>query len=89
MGLPAYLSPGMVSIYGAASTSSINGMTPDNIGYLFGMVDQVGDGNNVWARVGDSVMYNENNVVAQLRWNGNWYSLIEQEKIVLVETVLV
>jgi hypothetical protein len=85
MGLSAYLSPGIVSIYGVGSATGVNGMLPSNQNFLFGLVDQVGDGNDIWARVGDSVMFNKNDVRLEVHWNGWWYTLIEQDKIVLTE----
>lgn len=83
--LPATLSQGIVSIYGAGdSVSSISGLVP-NPDFFFGEINQV----SIYSAysTGDSVLFAESAVVGRLSYS-NWpYTLVEESKIILIELV--
>lgn len=82
MSLPAKLPPSTISIYGY---QSLNGITPQQAGYQFGIIDQMYYGaQNDW--VGQSVLFKLSNSL-QLKHSGNVYFLIQEENIVLTENV--
>lgn len=86
MSLSAILGPGLVSIYGAGSPSnSITGMIVPNGSFLFGIVDQTWNGIPGNVSVGQSILFQEGDVFARLGYNGNTYTLIQEEKVILIE----
>lgn len=82
--LPATLSQGIVSIYGAGdSISIVSGLSP-NPDFFFGEINQVGIYSSY--STGDSVLFGESSVITRVVYN-NWpYTLIEEGKIVLIES---
>ena len=84
--LPATLSTGIVSIYGAGdSVSVVSGLTPTP-NFYFGEINQV----NIYSayNIGESIMFPEAAVSTRVLY-GNWpYTLVHEDKIVLIELSL-
>lgn len=90
MQLPIYLQPDQVLIYGAGMQVSLTGIVPSGTNFKFGVIQQVWNYGNINAQIGDSVMFNEKDVICRLAINSsnNWpYTLIEQGKIILTENL--
>lgn len=84
--LPATLTNGIISIYGAGSNvSEESGIQVQNISFYFGYINQV----NVYSAysVGDSVMFDEGGVVTRVIYSGWPYTLVNEDKVILIETV--
>lgn len=86
MALSAILGPGLVSIYGPGSnTSTVTGMiVPDNR-FFFGVVDQTWNGINGNVSVGQSVLFQESDVFSRLVYDNTIYTLIQEDKVILIE----
>ncbi len=86
MDLPIYLQPGEVLIYGAGlATASIQGIRADNDKFLWGTIQQVWNYGNINAMIGDSVMFNNDDVMCRLIYNNYPYTLIQQAKLACTE----
>lgn len=80
-----YLQPGYVAIYGNGSVSGTSGIKPTDQNFLFGNIYQIWDNGGVNAQVGDSVLFNKNDIKCRLLVS-NWpYTIIEQVKLVITE----
>lgn len=86
MALSAILGPGLISIYGAGSnTSTVTGMiVPDNR-FFFGIVDQTWNGLPGNVSVGQSVLFQESDVFSRLAYDNQTYTLIGEDKVILIE----
>lgn len=86
MALSAVLGPGLVSIYGAGSnTSTVTGMiVPDNR-FFFGVIDQTWNGLPGNVTVGQSVLFQESDVFTRLVYDNQTYTLIGEDKVILIE----
>lgn len=86
MALSAVLGPGLVSIYGAGSnTSTVTGMiVPDNR-FFFGVIDQTWNGLPGNVSVGQSVLFQESDVFSRLVYDNQTYTLIGEDKVILIE----
>lgn len=84
MALPAILSQGVVSIYGT-SGSGISGINIDS-GFYFGPIDQV----SIYSSysIYDYVMFSEDAIKAVVTYNGFPYTLIDENKVILIELAL-
>jgi co-chaperonin GroES (HSP10) len=86
MSLSAILGPGLVSIYGAGSSaSSLTGMIVPNGSFFFGIVDQTWNGIPGNVSVGQSVLFQEGDVFTRLVYNNTTYTLIQEDKVILIE----
>jgi hypothetical protein len=86
MALSAILGPGLVSIYGAGSpASTTTGMIVPNGSFLFGIVDQTWNGLPGNVSVGQSVLFQESDVFARLVYTSQTYTLIQEDKVILIE----
>ncbi len=84
--LSAILGPGLISIYGAgSSTSSLTGMIVPNDSFYFGIVDQTWNGVPGNVSVGQSVMFQQSDVFTRLVYNNTAYTLIQEDKVILIE----
>lgn len=84
MGIPIRLSPGQLSIYGAGSSVSQNNIIAPT-GFSFGVIDKIWDNGINGNQVGDSIMFQEQDVLTRLVYS-NWiYTIIPQNKIGLTE----
>lgn len=84
--LSAVLGPGLISIYGAgSSSSSLTGMVVPNGSFFFGIVDQTWNGVSGNVSVGQSVLFQEGDVFTRLVYNGTTYTLIQEDKVILIE----
>lgn len=84
--LSAILGPGLVSIYGAgSSSSSLTGMVVPNGSFFFGIVDQTWNGVPGNVSVGQSILFQESDVFTRLVYNGTTYTLIQEDKVILIE----
>jgi len=84
MSLPARLYPGQVAIYGTGSPS-ITGIVPPSEMFRFGLIDQIWDNMPGTVSVGESVLYNTEDIIAQLVYSNTIYVVIPEEKIILIE----
>lgn len=82
MSLPATLSSGIVSIYGAAS-SGISGIGTSEGDFYFGQIDQVGIYSSYV--VSDYVMFPDTAIKAKIIYGSSPYILIDESKILLTE----
>jgi hypothetical protein len=86
MALSAILGPGLVSIYGAGSnTSTLTGTIVPNNTFFFGVVDQTWNGIPGNVSVGQSVLFQESDVFARLVYSDQTYTLIQEDKVILIE----
>lgn len=86
MALSAILGPGLVSIYGAGSNAStVTGMVVPNGTFFFGVVDQTWNGVNGNVSVGQSVLFQESDVFTRLVYSNQTYTLIQEDKVILIE----
>lgn len=84
--LSAILGPGLISIYGAgSSSSSLTGMVVPNGSFFFGVVDQTWNGVPGNVSVGQSILFQESDVFTRLVYNGATYTLIQEDKVILIE----
>ncbi len=93
MGLPVYLSQGLISIYGTGSAWGMFGFTqPDFTGQqpasniAFGTIDQTNYGSASLA-VGDNVMYDTRDVIAPVFYNNRQFNILPGGKVIAVEYV--
>ena len=82
MAIPAYLPYGIVSIYGIGSKDGVSGIVPPE-GAFFGNVDQVSQYGIAWVKVGDSVLFYENDVQCRLAYANARYTLVQEAKLVI------
>lgn len=73
----------LVSIYGVGSSSGISGIAPANSDFKFGMIDYTEVQSYA---IGDSVMFRRSEVIGEFTYSGQVYTLIEEDKIITVET---
>ena len=86
MALSAILGPGLVSIYGAGSnTSTLTGTIVPNNNFFFGVVDQTWNGLPGNVSVGQSILFQESDVFARLVYSDQTYTLIQEDKVILIE----
>ncbi len=84
MPLPGYLSEGLFSVYGEFSSVGQNNITaPSNC--KFAVIDDVWNGGDINAQIGQSVLFKEDDVICRLAWDNGTYSLIPVNKILLTE----
>jgi hypothetical protein len=84
--LPATLSSGIVSIYGAGDgVSVVSGLVPTP-GFYFGEINQV----SIYSAyaVGNSVMFPENAVSSRVLYLNDPYTLVKESEIILIELAL-
>lgn len=86
MPLPIYLPYGVVSIYGIGDNVGISGIKPPK-DFLWGNVDQVSQYGIVWAKPGDNVLFNDNDVQCRLAYatDNTSYTIIAEAKLVCRE----
>lgn len=86
MSLSAILGPGLISIYGSGSnTSTVTGTVVPNNTFFFGVVDQTWNSINGNVTIGQSVLFQDKDVFARLVYDNQSYTLINENKIVLIE----
>jgi len=87
MSLPVRLSPGLVSIYGNGSIQGI--FSTENTSKIrFGIVDQRYDEFSTVA-LGDSVMYNIDDVKAPVFYIDTAFYILPEDKIISVENPII
>lgn len=88
MSLNAQLYPGLVSIYGEGTQIGTSDIIPSATNFLFGIIDQTwASGGDIIVQPGQSVMFNKDDVICLLK--ADWtYTLIEQNKILIIETTV-
>ena len=84
--LSAVLGPGLVSIYGAGTNAStVTGMVVPGPNFFFGVIDQTWNGLNGNLSVGQSVLFQESDVFTRLVYNNETYTLIQEDRAILIE----
>lgn len=85
--LPAYLTYGNISVYGQLSDVGITGIKSPDDNSVFGVINQRWGGFNVYAQIGNSVLFRRDDIVCQLAYdNGNGlYTVLKENKIILTE----
>lgn len=73
--IPITLPSGVIAVYGAGSLTGIQGVV-SNEGYLWGTVNKVFDGGEVFVYGGDSILFREEDIVCRLAWDNSPYTLI-------------
>lgn len=86
MSLSAVLGPGLVSIYGyGTNQSTLTGMLVPNDSFFFGVIDQTWNGLPGNVSVGQSVLFQQKDVFTRLVYSNQVYTLIEENKAILIE----
>lgn len=83
MSLPIRLSPGLVSIYGGGSIQGIN-IADASSPIRFGVVNQMFDLYGAIS-IGQSVMYNKNDIIAPLFYIDTTFNILSEDKIIAIE----
>jgi hypothetical protein len=74
--LPIILPEGVIAVYGAGlATASVSGLVSTE-GLLFGVVDKVWDGGEIFVYGGDSVMFSEKSIIGRLSYTSGTYTLV-------------
>lgn len=73
--LPLILPEGVIAVYGRGTTSSSSGVIATE-GVLFGTVDKVWDGGEIFVYAGDSVMFNEKSIIGRVNYTSGTYTLV-------------
>ena len=86
MSIPVYLPYNIVSIYGIGSVVGVNSLVPP-AGAWWGVIDQVSQYGIEWAKVGDSVLFKEEDVQCRLAYppNNASYTLVPEIRLVCKE----
>jgi hypothetical protein len=84
MPIPASLYPGLVSIYGFGTETGQNGIAPNATTFLFGVINQMWNGGDLYNQVGQSVMFRKSDIICVVKYDWD-YTIIEQGKIILTE----
>lgn len=87
MSLPIRLSPGLVSIYGGGSIQDI-AFLEVNSPIMFGVINQMFELYGA-VSIGQSVMYNKNDVIAPLFYIDANYYILPENKIIAVEDPII
>jgi hypothetical protein len=84
--LPATLSTGIVSIYGAGDSVSVVSGLVTTPGFYFGPINQV----SIYSayNIGDSVMFPESAISSRVLYLNDPYTLVKESEIVLIELAL-
>lgn len=89
MSLSAVLEPGLVSIYGYGSNiSTLTGALVPNDSFFWGVIDQTWNGLPGSLSVGQSVLFQEKDVFTRLVYSNQVYTLIQENRAVLIEQTL-
>lgn len=86
--LPAYLGTGLLSMYGIGSNVSGQWGVVAPPGYAFNYVYAIWDGGGNGINVGDSILYNQRDVVCRLAYDNGTYDLLETNKVILIEEII-
>ena len=87
MSLPVTLGVGQVSIYGAGSIQSIIN-TGENSPIRYGIVNQMNSQYGTVA-IGDSVMYNVNDIVAPVFYIDTPFYVLPEDKVIAIEDAVI
>lgn len=86
MSLSAALGPGLVSILGyGTNISTVTGMVVPNDSFFFGVIDQTWSSLSSNVSVGQSVLFQEKDVLTRLVYSNQVYTLIPETKAILIE----
>jgi hypothetical protein len=84
--LSAVLGPGLVSIYGyGTNQSTVTGMIVPNDSFFFGVVNQTWNGLSGNLSVGQSVLFQKEDVFTRLVYGNQVYTLVPETKAILIE----
>jgi hypothetical protein len=86
MSFPWQLQPGLVSIYGVGFTSPPQGPTIAQEPLIYGVIYQAFS-NQAGRQVGDKVYFSKNDIVCQLAYAGDSYTLFPEAKIIITESL--
>lgn len=81
MSVPITLQEGQVLIYGRGTLEGFSGLQAENQIVKFGTIYQIWDGGEVFIYGGQSVFFNEKDVICRLAYNNYPYTLIEVAKL--------
>ena len=86
MSLSAVLGPGLVAISGyGTNASTVTGMVVPNNTFFFGVIDQTWNNLTSNVSVGQSVLFQEEDVFTRLVYGNQVYTLIPATKAILIE----
>lgn len=88
MSLPVYIPQGWVSLYGLGTTAGKSGVIPSNAKFKFATIYGLGDC-NTGAQIGDSVMFNLDDVKCILALGSAKYTMIEQARLAITENLTI
>ena len=85
--VPINLGYGQVLIYGSGLATGTMGVGVEQGGFRFGNIYQIYDGGETFFKVGDSVMFDANQIEARLIYLDYYYTLINQARLAISENV--
>jgi hypothetical protein len=85
--VPINLGYGQVLIYGAGLATGVMGVTPETNRFRFGNIYQIYDGGETFFKVGDSVMFDADQIEVKLEYLNYYYTLIDQSRLAISENV--
>lgn len=80
MSVPIVLPDGVVLIYKIGNVVSPSGMRTE-LDFKFASIYQVWAGGETFVYGGETVLYNSKDSVCRLSWDGDYYTMIEYDKI--------
>jgi len=83
--IPAVLAYGLVSIYGIGSQLGPFQGINAGAGSLFGIIDQFAPYGHIKYSIGDSVMFNEKDIVCRLAYTNIAYTIVPEVKLIMNE----
>lgn len=86
---PWYLKEGTVAIYGVGFNTPPSFRTIAQNNIVYGIVNQVWDGGNIQAQVGDRVYWKQGDDICQLAYDNYPYTILEQNKIIITEKIVI
>lgn len=85
--LPFYIPQGWASLYGLGTAAGITGWLPTNTKFKYAVIYGLGDC-NTGAQIGDSVLFNTDDVKCVLAFGSANYTMIESAKLAGTEEFL-
>jgi hypothetical protein len=83
--VPVNLGYGQVLIYGAGLATGTMGFTFEQAKYKFGNIYQIYEGGEAYFNVGDSVVFNVDEIEARIQYQNYYYTLINQSRLAISE----
>ena len=83
--VPVNLGYGQVLIYGSGLATGVMGFSFEESRYRFGNIYQIYDGGESYFNVGDSVVFDVNQIEGRINYLNYYYTLIDQSRLAISE----